>query len=478
MKNTNRQIPGFIRFLLGIISFALCICLLLTTVVTVLVADVGLLTSKVGLQQVIKDLLFSAPAERPVYAPAGMTLGGYNVRLDDSTLTTGGDMSMGNLGDLGNLDLGNIDLGDINFEDILSGESNLSDVLADVVYEAVASQSPEEVPFTKEDIQEFMEESTIPEFLSDKVAGLVSDTLLGEESTSITVEEVMTVIQENKDLIEDTFQIEIPEEAVTEIENVLNETFTEGDIASTIRTEINKGMGLLDPVAPMPGAPAPDSPEHGTNGDAAIDKGPLASIPDENFQNGLDLILALLSGQSIVLGAPQAITLLRFVTSAPVLIALIAACLLLIGLLFLTNWGRPGSAMVWAGVPVFIAGGLTSLPAALGDALATLLPVNISPIANLLSYISTGVTVFGLVLIVVGIIIGSNMKKARRKAAAGEPCCEHITINPTAAVEPFCEITEDPVVEIAEEIEEEEEVCTEETSEEDAEEETEETAEV
>lgn len=479
MKKTKREIPGFIRFLLGIISFALCLSLFLTTFVTILVGDLGLLTSKAGLRQLIKDLLFttSAPAARPAPAPAGMTLGGGTVRLDDTTTIGGNAVNGGSIviGDMG-LDLSGLDLGDINFEEILSQESNLSQELADAIYEIATSQSPEEVPFTKEDIEEFIEESTIPEFLSDKAAGLVSDALLGEETTSITIEEVMTVIEENKQLIEETFEFEIPQEAVDEIENTLTETFKEEDIATTIRTEINKGMGLLESPAPLPGSPEADIPD--SKPGATVDKGPLANIPDENFQSGLDLILALISGQVTALSVPQYITLLRFVISAPVLIGLIAACLLLIGLLFLTNWGRPGSAMIWAGVPVFIAGGLTSLPAALGDLLASMLPINIAPIANLLLYISAGVSVFGLVLIIAGIIIGSNMKKARRKAAASEPCCEHITINPTAAVEPVCEITEDPVVEIAEEIEEEEEVCAEETSEEDAEEEAEETAEV
>ena len=80
----KKQLPTGVRVLLGFVSVILCIVLFVCSLVTILIADLGLLTSKGGLQKLIQDILFStsAPA-RPGFAPAGALPGRNPIRMDE-----------------------------------------------------------------------------------------------------------------------------------------------------------------------------------------------------------------------------------------------------------------------------------------------------------------------------------------------------------------------------------------------------------
>ena len=106
------------------------------------------------------------------------------------------------------------------------------------------------------------------------------------------------------------------------------------------------------------------------------------------------------------------------------LIGCVAICLLISGLLFLTNWGRPNAALRCSGIPYFIAGLLFLLPSAVAQFAPSIfagmgiIGNAIRQVLALAGTISLGVTVFGLVLIIGGAIWGSALKKKRIAAAA------------------------------------------------------------
>ena len=180
----KKRLPVGVRILLGFISFLLCIALFACSVVTILVADLALLTSKGGIKDLIMDVLFttSAPA-RPGFAPAGLVPGRVPIRL-----TTPEEDA-----------LGGFDFGSIDFSGIVAGEG-ADQAIVDTLYGILEEQFEGELPVSKEDVTDFVEKSTLPEFFSDKIAGIVTDVISGEATTTITKEEVMDLLEENKGL--------------------------------------------------------------------------------------------------------------------------------------------------------------------------------------------------------------------------------------------------------------------------------------
>lgn len=383
----KKQLPTGVRVLLGFVSVILCIALFACTLVTMLVADVGLLTSKNGIQQLIKDIFFttSAPA-RPAFAPAGILHGRNPVRMNETE------------------NLAGFDFGDIDFEAILAGE-NVAGALVDAFFDAMDEEAIEELPFTKEDVTSFVEESTIPEFISDKVAGIVSDVILGESTTTITKEDVMNLLEENKTLIEDTFKVEVPEEVIQEVGAMLEE--------NNVMESIQEGVQSIVGSEIAPPANSPDD----SNQDSSTGK--PSSGTSNNVSAGMELMDSITKGEVDEFGISEVLVMVRFIASPTVLYSCIAACLILIALLFLTNWGRPYAALISGGIPLLLAGSLLTTPVALFRFAPELIPfseaerfvaVAIQKVLSMAGYISIGVTALGLVMIVGGIVLGVFMK--------------------------------------------------------------------
>ncbi len=404
---SKKCLPAGVRFLLGLISFVLCIALFACSLVTILVADLGLLTSKGGLQKLIQDVLFStsAPA-RPGFATGSVRPG----RLDDISIPGGipGDIP--------------VDIPDDLLSGIASGvmDGNVSGALVDALYGVLESQMGEDIPVTKEEVSGLIEQSTIPEFISDKVSGIVVDVINGEVSTTITKEDVMNLIQENKELIEDTLQTEIPEEVIESVGTMVEDS----KISEVIQQEVATIVGVEPPVANNPGSDAgSDSNPGGSTGPA----NKPGALNKPVFRPGdLEILDSMVSGSMSINDVKIAdiLALVRIITAPAVLIGCIAVCLALSALLFLTNWGRPNAALRCSGITYFIAGLLFLIPSAVAQFVPSLfssmgLAGNaIRQVLSLAGTISLGVTVFGLVLIVLGAVVGSVMKKKRVAAAA------------------------------------------------------------
>ena len=394
----KKQLPTGVRVLLGFVSVLLCIVLFLCSIVTILVADLSLLTSKGGLQKLIQDVLFStsAPA-RPGFAPAGVLPGRVPVRLT----TPEEDMMAG------------IDFGSLDLSGIVAGDGS-SSAIADMLYGILEEQFPEEqLPISKEDVTNFVEESTLTEFISDKVSGIVVDVINGEVTTTITKEEVMDLLEENKELIEDTFKTEIPDEVIESVGTLVEES----KLSETIQQSVADIVGVE--IAPTtPNNPDPENPGNTIGSSTSSNKKPIFRPSD------LEVLDNVTSGNISDMGVGEILALVRIVTSPAVLIGCIAICLLISGLLFLTNWGRPNAALRCSGIPYFIAGHLFLRPSAVAQFAPSLfagmgiIGNAIRQVLALAGTISLGVTVFGLVLIIGGAVWGSALKKKRLAAAA------------------------------------------------------------
>lgn len=392
----KKRLPVGVRILLGFISFLLCIALFACSVVTILVADLALLTSKGGIKDLIMDVLFttSAPA-RPGFAPAGLVPGRVPIRL-----TTPEEDA-----------LGGFDFGSIDFSGIVAGEG-ADQAIVDTLYGILEEQFEGELPVSKEDVTDFVEKSTLPEFFSDKIAGIVTDVISGEATTTITKEEVMDLLEENKGLIEDTFQVEIPEEVIESVGTLVEES----KLSETIQDSVSQMVGL-EP-APKPGDDAEqDSPSGNGSSTATKPNKPIIRPSD------MEVLENVISGNVSEMGIAEILAMVRVITSPVVVFGCVAVCLLISALLFLTKWGRPNAALRSSGVVYFIVGLLFLLPTAVAQFAPSLFAqlgvagVAIRKVLLLAGNISISVTAFGLVLIIAGAIVGSVMKKKRLAAA-------------------------------------------------------------
>lgn len=360
------KLPTGVRVLLGFLSVILCILLFVSTLVTIIVADVRLVTSKDGLQTIITQALF--PTSAPV-RPIGALAAGVPVL---SPVSGTGNEAQG--------------------------------AIVDAIYGMLSEQFGEELPISQEQVEQFLSDSTLPEFVSEKVAGIVNDIYTGESTTTITKEEVMDLLTENADLIKENLGVELNTEAI----EAVGKWVEENDVMSTVQEEVSKLTGLKPSTSVKPDGTG--KPSTGTTTDEEV-----------VLLGTTEMLQALLSGDFSVATIPNILNLVRTLTSVTALLICLGVCLLIIGLLMLTHWGRPFAAIRSVGIPVMIAGIVMSVPAILAVVMPSLFAGTVMVIAKqilaMTGYVGYGVAALGLAMIVVGAVLNSKMKKKVAAAA-------------------------------------------------------------
>ena len=149
-RRTIKKPHGAVRFLLQLLSFLLCIAMLCAATATALVADVRTVTSQDG----IKDLVMTT--------------------LDGETST-----------------------------------GTLKEDLVEDLMEALIQEEGKTTNIAEEKIRILVEESTLVEFFVEKAAGYLSDFFYGENKTSITPEELVQLVKENKKVLEQCLGFEL-----------------------------------------------------------------------------------------------------------------------------------------------------------------------------------------------------------------------------------------------------------------------------
>ena len=293
VEKTGRRKPHImLRLFMKLVSIVLCLILSLSLLGTVLIADIQILTSSGGIKQLITSVLMPNKASHDPRIAAGA--GG--VLLD-----------MGSFAD---------QLDPEQMEDIMAATGD-SNALVDLLYNTMKDMMGEDVPVTIEQVQTFVENSTVTDYIAEKAAGYAEDLLFGTENTVITTDELIQLVEENKVLIEETFDIEISEEQLDEIKSNVITIVEEQDLNNTIRTEINTVI---------------ESVTSGSEGSSFS----LNQIMD---------VVRMLSDKTTLYGA-------------------IGVCVALVLLLMLANFYNLPGGMTWASLPCMSVGLILAAPIA------------------------------------------------------------------------------------------------------------------
>lgn len=344
-RNHHRNKPPLalrlpLQILSGILSMVLTVCL----IATALLMDVNSILSAGGIKQIISAVFtVSQPASaRP--RPIAGALGG--IRLDDS---------IPDIGDLENIELPADALANGNTEALVEW---ISDLLEETV--------GQEVNVDPEQIADFVNNSTITDYLSEKAAGYAEDFINDTQLTQITTEELMQLLEENQSLIESTFQVEITPETKQSLSATIEKTIVENDLNNVIHEQVLGGME--------------------ESLDAALPNVDMATIRQ---------YLQTLTSEKLMMGA-------------------IAVCIAIMLLLCLINFYNLPAGLTWSAVPCIVAGGLLSLPVLLLQASPTLLtdlvempetiPQLITSLLQGPAAIHFGMLLFGIILLVLSII--------------------------------------------------------------------------
>lgn len=324
----KRVPPLGVRILLRFLSFLLCVALFASILATAVVLDLRQVTKRENMRKMLSSM-FSGSVE------------------------TQNSLFVGAVGDN-------------------SGSDDSLDAILDWTYDYLKDYFGDEMTVTEEQMREFVDRSTAKDALTDKLSSYVEDFLNGTETTDITVDEIIDIIDENEQLIEEVFG---EYEVTVDLEKVkadVKEFVAENNLTEMIREEV------------------------------------FEVIENTTVLGGEMTVKELLDD-------------FRFVTSDTALVLLICLNVLLIVLLFFTNWMRLCATLNWAGTTVVIAGGLLALPtlllqlipnivgdlfsASLGTIRADMISGMVGVIVKLIAPVHYIILLVGLAMLICSIVI-------------------------------------------------------------------------
>lgn len=361
----KRKPPVLLRLPMMLLSIVLCLALIVGLLAAVLLTDIRVLTSTGGIQTILSHLLTSGQSDPDPTAPdtdPGMASGGVTLLSSTTEPTPSEGYTVDANGNIIAPDgtiIGNINDGQLsgNVED----PSTLSAYLHDIAQQILG----EDVDISLDQVQTFVEESTVMDFLSEKFSSYIDDAVNGTHNTTITAEEIKQLIDDNEVLLEETFQIEITEEDKAEIYTQIDQAITETDLNNTIRSSIDDIM-----QEPVPG----------------------------------------LDGMTI----SDLLAKLQALSQTNVLILVYGLCLLMILLICLLNYYNVARGMRWAASSCMLAGSFVSGPLAIIQFAPSLLTNYLPEAAELMQIFSGaaaalapvhyGVLILGVLLMVVSFL--------------------------------------------------------------------------
>ncbi len=405
----KRLSPG-VRFLLGFITFLLCVVLFVTTFAGILVSNVvQILSSQENLESLLRQVMF-VDMNHP--APVRGVPGSNAPAVRQAPVKTLAPTA------------------------IRLAEQETAASMVEWIYEALAEDFGDEMQVSLETVKDFVERSTLDDFLVEKGAGLLNDVYTGESTVTLTPEEIKEKIEENAPLIEEVFNVAIDPQVITDVTTVIEEN------AYVARIEEEGIVNII--LNPQGTTPPGESGEQG----------------EQNNDQALQI--------------QQAIETARMVLSVNTILTCGGVCLLLIVLILLVNikqiWvgmNKAGVTLMLASLPAVVLTVLVwTVPAGWSEQLGvfSIIEVLIREIVTINSVICIGVFAFGLLLLISGIVTKCLVRsKYKRAAAAAELEAKLVAEVPPAPVE-FPAEAEAPAEEAVEE-ETAEEESTEETSE-------------
>lgn len=355
----KRLSPG-VRFLLGFITFLLCVVLFVTATAGILVSNVvQVLSSQDNLENLLRQILFvdmlhpasthnapigSAPALRP--APV-KTLSPASIRLNKQQTATS---------------------------------------MVEWIYQELASDFGDQLQVDLSTIKGFVERSTLDDFLVEKGAGLLNDVYTGQSTVTLSPEEIKTQIEENAVLIEEVFGVPVNMELVSNVTSIIENN----EYVARLEEE-----GIVNILLNL-------------SGDNL--SGPLDNPEIQKTQQTIESIRSVLSMQTVLACVAACLVLI-------VLILLVNIKQIWVGM------NKSGITLMLAALPsVAVTVAVLVAPAGWSANLGvpSLVEILAREIVNINASICLGAFAFGLVLLILGIIIFCIAKGAGKKAAALE----------------------------------------------------------
>lgn len=314
------------RFGLWFLSFLLGFALFVAALSTSLIADARVLTNADTLEKLIRQVVsFSvsngdlAAAPHNAYTLQPLS---YNAALPIDDASPVADSSGDNLGQ----------------------------AILDSLYAALEEDMGTSLPISKEEMGELIEQSTVKDYLTEKTAGMVSDFIRGDVTTTIEPEDIRQLLDENEELISSVLGQPLPEEYTEKVV----EWIAESEVINDLNTN---GIQELIPIPSEEPAPS----------------------------QGLANTLYYMN---------DVMEIVRSVISLPAFFGCLAVCLVLIALIILCNWGRWGIGLRRCGYPLLFAS-LPLIPCLITYADA---PFNDSTFQLIWSLMSSFTPVYALIL--------------------------------------------------------------------------------
>lgn len=378
-----RKRPWPLKILLGLVAFVLCVVMFAVTIAGALVVDLRVMTSAGGIREILTQLILpggsAQSSEQISVGPVLTAASGAGTASDQSGGLTG--------------------------------------PLVDWAYDVIQDQFAEELPITKDQLTDFLEKSTAKDFISDKVAGVVEDFYNGTSNTTITREEVVQLLEDNKQLIEETFEVTITEDQLQMVEDALEKVeifdqLEEQGLMGVIEQSMS-GDSSTGGNTSGEGSSTEDDPEHVPDDDQPGSSG--GSNSGSSGNTTLDSLNQV----------KQIMEIIRQVTADSAIAAIAGVFVALFLLLFLTNFTLP-KTLSDTGIVLTVAGLILSAPNLLySTGVLHVILAEQTAILGVLGGILSAIQVVhfsilgaGVVLIVLA-IIAKLFKNARLRKAEG-----------------------------------------------------------
>ena len=366
----KRLSPG-VRFLLGFITFLLCIVLFVTTVAGILVSNVAqVLSSQENLENLLRQVLF----------------------VDMHKSISLRNAPIGNTPSLRQAPVKNLAPSHLRLS-----EQQTASSMVDWIYEALAEDFGDELQVDLETVKEFVERSTLDDFLVEKGAALINDVYTGESTVTLGADEIKEKIEENAALIEEYFGVPVDTQVITDVTTVIEEN----EYVARIEEE-----GIVNIIMNPQGSTTPDGNENPN------------SVDTQQIQKTIETVRTVVAMQTVMMVAGAVLLLI-------LLILLVNIKQIWVGL------NKAGVTLMCGALPfVILTVAVWVMPAGWTKIfqIPAIIEVVVNQIMTLNAAICFGVFGFGLLLMIAGIvtycIVNAKCKKAATLAAIEEAVIE------------------------------------------------------
>ena len=354
----KRLSPG-VRFLLGFITFLLCIVLFVTTVAGILVSNVAqVLSSQENLENLLRQVLF----------------------VDMHKSISLRNAPIGNTPSLRQAPVKNLAPSNLRLS-----EQQTATSMVDWIYEALAEDFGDELQVDLETVKEFVERSTLDDFLVEKGAALINDVYTGENTVTLGADEIKEKIEENAALIEEYFGVPVDTQVITDVTN----TIEENEYVARIEEE-----GIVNIIMNPQGSTTPDGNENPN------------SVDTQQIQKTIETVRTVVAMQTVMMVAGAVLLLI-------LLILLVNIKQIWVGL------NKAGVTLMCGALPfVILTVAVWVMPAGWTEIfqIPAIIEVVVNQIMTLNAAICFGVFGFGLLMLLAGTIVCCIANRKYQKA--------------------------------------------------------------